>query len=329
MYLKLDGYFLEPETAASIQLFNGTFDKSENVITRDRMLDVSLVGKGKRTRIDTTAWTEDDAITILNFTTGAPGTWVAGVSTAPRDFAQTAEAFTRYLKHDGVLDVLEEREKAGTADQDVVERYSKHVKTIFQVGDQTSSDWRTELGYPIEFIPLGNPYTLQPGDVLPVRLLWQGEPLANQIVYAASATATHTHADRSEHEHGAEEDHTHTEGTMLRTDDNGNFLVELTNDGTWYLRTIYLVESPEAEITHESNWATLTFSVPHGHSHGTDGHSHADGNSHSHDHGDGHEHSHDEAHDHEESGIPAYVYWLGSLAIITGLFFYFNRSEQE
>lgn len=327
MYLKLDGYFLEPDTPATIKLFNGTFDKSDNVITRDRMLDVSIVGVGERTRIDTTAWTEEDAVTLLNFTTGAPGTWVAGVSTASRDFAQTAEAFTSYLKHDGVLDVLEERERTNTSDQDVIERYSKHVKTIFQVGEQTSDDWKTELGYPIEFIPLGNPYALQPGDVLPVRLLWRGEPLANQIVYVAAASAPHTHADGEEHEHDAEEDHTHTAGTMLRTDTNGNLLVELTSDGTWYLRTIYLVESPEPEITHESNWATLTFSVPHGHAHTGDGHTHADGSNHSHDHGDGNAHSHEGEHQHDEPGVPAYVYWLGSLAIITGLFFYFNRKE--
>ena len=31
MFLKLDNYFLEPNTQATIQLFNGTFEKSENV----------------------------------------------------------------------------------------------------------------------------------------------------------------------------------------------------------------------------------------------------------------------------------------------------------
>ena len=329
MFLKLDGYFLEPNTKATIQLFNGTFDKSDNVITRDRMLDVSLVGNGERTRVDTTAWTEDDAVTLLNFTTGAPGTWVAGVSTAPRDFAQTAEAFNRYLEHDGVLDVLEYRKKTNTLDQPVVERYSKHVKTIFQVGEKTTGDWRTELGYPIEFIPLGNPYVLNAGDALPVKLLWQGKPLANQIVYAASDQSghSHSHAAGEEHEHDAEEDHAHTEGTMLRTDANGNMIVELNNAGTWYLRTIYLVESQEDSLTHESNWATLTFGVTGGQSLADGSHTHADGSSHSHDHGDGQSHSHEGDHDHEGAGLPAYVYWLVSLAVIVGLFLWFNRQE--
>lgn len=49
MFLKFDSYFLQPNTDTTIQLFNGTFAKSENVITRNRMIDVSLVGNGDRT----------------------------------------------------------------------------------------------------------------------------------------------------------------------------------------------------------------------------------------------------------------------------------------
>jgi len=52
MYLKLDTYFLQPNTSARIQLFNGTFDNSDNAIARDRMADVSLVGNGTRTAVD-------------------------------------------------------------------------------------------------------------------------------------------------------------------------------------------------------------------------------------------------------------------------------------
>ncbi|MEO0875726.1 MAG: DUF4198 domain-containing protein, partial [Bacteroidota bacterium] len=36
--------------------------------------------------------------------------------------------------------------------------------------------WQTVLGYPIEFVPLNNPYHLHAGEALNARLLWQGEP---------------------------------------------------------------------------------------------------------------------------------------------------------
>ena len=48
MFLKFDSFLLEPNKAASLHLYNGTFDRSDNYITRDRMLDVSMVGNGQR-----------------------------------------------------------------------------------------------------------------------------------------------------------------------------------------------------------------------------------------------------------------------------------------
>ena len=275
MYLKLDSYFLEPNTRAAIQLFNGTFKKSENVITRDRMLDVSLVGNGERRAADESQWSEKDSITILNFTTGAPGTWVAGVSTGPRNIEMSGADFNSYLEHDGILDMLGWRRENKAMDQPAVEKYSKHVKTIFQVGDKTSEDWKTVLGYPIEFVPLENPYDLHPGHTLSVQLLFQGEPLAHELVYVrldadgSESTSDHTHAEGGEHEHteASADDHTHTEGTQLRTNAQGIAKVFLPAKGTWYLRTIHLVHSEEEGLTHESNWATLSFAIGEGHSH--------------------------------------------------------------
>ena len=133
MFLKMDNYFLDPNTNAAIQLFNGTFEKSENVIDRNRMLDMSLVGNGQRIQVDSAQWTEKDSITFLNFKTGGPGTWVAGVSTAAKNIALDAKSFNDYLEHDGVVDMLEWRKENNALDHDAVEKYSKHVKTIFQV----------------------------------------------------------------------------------------------------------------------------------------------------------------------------------------------------
>ena len=104
---------------------------------------------------------------------------------------------------------------------------------------------------------------------------------------------------------------------QLRTDASGMLAVPVTHDGVWHMRTIHLVTTDGAPgLTHESNWATLTFEVAHAHAHGHD---------HDHTHG-AHSHTHDEGHDHDH-GIPSYVYWLGSLLVIGGLFAYFNRGD--
>ncbi|WP_245224716.1 DUF4198 domain-containing protein [Pseudozobellia sp. WGM2] len=362
MYLKMDTYFVDANQQATIHLYNGTFDKSENVIDRDRMLDASLTGNGERYKITDDQWSEKDSITILSFKTGDSGTWVAGVSTKPRSIEMKADAFNKYLEHDGVLDMLEWRQENKALDKDAVEQYSKHVKTIFQVGDKTSDDWNANLGYPIEFIPMSNPYDKHTGDDLKVKLLLKGEPLTNQLVYADykptenghthgdsiehshadqaqghsheeeehshSATAkehSHSHEKSDEAEHGHSHDHDkaaehshdhdennveshqHTSGQQLRTDENGVLTMNLKADGIWYLRTIHLAPSEEEGLTHESNWATLTFEVVHGHSHeaGAEGHVHE-----------------------EEDGFPSYLFWIGSLLILGGLFFWFNKKKE-
>ena len=324
MYLKLDTYFLKPNTVSSIKLFNGTFEKSDNVITRNRMIDVSLVGNGNRLSVDTTQWSEVEGMTILNFNTGEEGTWVAGVSTLPRNIEMKAEAFNGYLEHDGVLDMLEWRKNNNALDQDAVEKYSKHVKTIFQVGDKLSDDWKANLGYPIEFIPLSNPYDIHTGHDLQVQLLWQGKPLSNQLVYVGFKEGAYTHGDGHSHSHEHGDSHTHTHEhdseddhhhdlTQFRTDAEGKFSFKISHQGVWYLRTIYLTASEETGLTHESNWATLTFEVGEGHSHSHDA---------------AHNHHH---HHHDEEGIfglPSYAYWIASLALIFVLFFWFNSKQK-
>jgi uncharacterized GH25 family protein len=307
MFLKLDNYFLKPNTSAIIKLYNGTFDKSENVITRNRMIDVSLTGNGIKTQVDTSQWSEKDSMTILSFETGDAGTWVAGVSTRPRNIEMAAKDFNEYLEHDGVLDMLKWRKENDALDDDAIEKYSKHVKTIFQVGDKTSSDWQTELGYPIEFVPQSNPYEAKKGDEIKIKLIWQGKPLSNQLVYIGTAVPTHNHDHDSDanhshdHDNDAEKSHHHHSTNQLRTDGNGILNLKLNKEGVWHLRTIHLVQSKEEGLTHESNWATLTFELGHGHIH--------------------------EAHEHASTGIPSYVYWVGSLVLLIGLFLWFNRKN--
>ncbi|MEL6303670.1 MAG: DUF4198 domain-containing protein [Bacteroidota bacterium] len=344
LYLKLETYLLQPNQQATLSLYNGTFEKSENIITRDRMLDASFVALGKRASIETNAWQDQDStITQLTFNTGEAGTYVAGVSTKARNIELTADKFNDYLEHDGVLDMLKARKENNLLDQDAIESYQKHVKAIYQVGDTKTDDWKTVLGYPIEFIPQANPYEKYSGDSLTVKLLLDGKPLSNQLVYADHIPTSHTHKhedhehhhDGHEHSHqhdekghshdhdgdshshedgehhhqddSAETDgHTHTNGQQLRTNDDGMVSVQLPEDGIYYLRTIHMVSlSDDEELTHQSKWATLTFEVTH--AHGAD--------THTHDH-----------HDHEE-GFHTWVFVLGSALIIGVLFILFRKKN--
>lgn len=129
-----------------------------------------------------------------------------------------------------------------------------------------------------------------------VKLLFQGEPLANQLVYVGS-DAAHDHSHDHDHADGADHDHSHGT-TQLRTDANGQLKMKVTEAGEWYLRTINLVLSEEEGLTHESNWATLTFEVQ-----------------------EEMEQSIEEvAVEKPTSGLPTYVYLIGGLVMFLLLF---------
>ncbi len=341
LYIKMDSYFLAPNQEATISLYNGTFERSENLITRDRMLDASLVSHGERKAISPEQWYDQDStITQLSFSATKEGTYVAGVSTKARNIELEAEKFNSYLEHDGVLDMLEYRSNNDLLEQDAVESYQKHVKAIYQVGELKTSDWSTVLGYPIEFVPQTNPYESFSGESLSVQLLLDGKPLPNQLVYAdfistsgghshtddqhEHAGETHSHQHQHEHEehshkHEHDEDdhqhshqsaeaaHSHTSGQQLRTDAQGLVNIELPEDGIYYVRTIHMLSLTDSdELTHQSKWATLTFEVTH--QHGSSKHTHDD-------------HEHD-----LEDGIPTWGFVLVSLLII-GLLFMAFRSK--
>ena len=172
MFLVLPDHDFPEGSPITVALYNGTFDKSENTIDRERMIDVRVIdGKNQGTHPSTSQWREEGTVTYLDFQSGSPGTYVVGVSTAPRMIELTAEEFNEYLEHDGVLDVLEARRRDETADRGANERYAKHVKTILQVGETTTDSFAHRLGYPIEIVPLANPGTVGAGQTREVLVL--------------------------------------------------------------------------------------------------------------------------------------------------------------
>jgi hypothetical protein len=255
LYIKLDSYFLDPNTSVTVPILNGTFDLSENSITRDRVPDISVVSPAGRVHIDTTQWLAEGDTTFLTFETGEEGTYVIGASTRPRDLGLAAADFNEYLEHDGIPDVLEARRQNNELEVDVWERYSKHVKAVVQVGDEVTkqkSKWQfwkkqveltymTVLGYPAEIVLLGNPYAITVGDSLQVRCLVDGNPVDNQLVVAG--------------QEGGE--------NMMetRTDPEGVATLQLGAAGKWFVRFINMVPSSVEDISYESKWATLTFEL--------------------------------------------------------------------
>ncbi len=256
LYIKLDNYFVDPNSSVRIPVLNGVFDLSENSITWDRVLDISLVTPSGREHLDTTAWLAEGDTTFVTAQTGEPGTYVVGASTHPNELDMSGEDFNTYLEHDGIPDVLAARRQNSELDKGVRERYAKHVKAVFQVGDKRDKPaswwqfWRGEpgylmvLGYPAEIVPLVNPYSLATGDEIAVRCLVDGEPVANQLVTAGGETESGVIEERSG-----------------RTDADGVVRFTVDASGTWYIKFINMVPVADEAVDYESKWATLTFAI--------------------------------------------------------------------
>jgi hypothetical protein len=84
--------------------------------------------------------------------------------------------FDDYLKVEGLTLALEQRERLHQVDRDGSENYSRHAKSIVQVGapDAASQMQVTRpLGLPLEIIPEENPYARPQPAALPLRVpLW-------------------------------------------------------------------------------------------------------------------------------------------------------------
>ena len=82
-----------------------------------------------------------------------------------------AQAFHDYLKEDGLENIIDIRQKAGTENAPAKEFYTRFAKLLVQVGNRTDDTFKKRLGYRVEIIPQQNPYALKTGDYLQCLVL--------------------------------------------------------------------------------------------------------------------------------------------------------------
>lgn len=247
LFLKPNAFFIAPHDTVRVTVLNGTFSSSEGSVTRDRLIDLAIVGPDGRTKGDTTTWTGKGKTSHWAPRVGAGGTYVLGASLRPRIIALAAKQFNEYLASDGLPDILAARKTAGELGKASRERYSKHVKAIVQSGDAHTASYGTVLGYPAEIVPLDNPYAVGKG-TLRVRALVDGAPMAAQVVIAGGRSPTGARLSEQ----------------TVRTDAHGVANIAVNAPGVWYVKFIRMVRVPASakdSVDYESKWATMTFAV--------------------------------------------------------------------
>ncbi|MGI8641356.1 MAG: DUF4198 domain-containing protein [Pyrinomonadaceae bacterium] len=246
LFLKLDSFFIAVNEKVSVKILNGSFQSSEGAITFARLKDVSLVSpSGTRTNPKEADFTKEEMTSFLNLQPTEAGNYVVGLSTMEREIDLKAKDFNEYLTEDGIPDTLAERKRKKQLTKDVRERYSKHVKTIFQVGGKQTDNYKTALGYPVEIVPQTNPYALKTGNTFEFLCMKDGKPLANQFVMTGREGS----------------DGKLIIGENIRTDKKGVAKIKLNGAGKWYVKFINMTRLTDPKINYESKWATLTFEL--------------------------------------------------------------------
>ncbi|HKP38096.1 MAG TPA: DUF4198 domain-containing protein [Pyrinomonadaceae bacterium] len=245
LFLKLDSYFLRPNSKATVKVLNGTFKESDGAVARDRVVNLSLLGPSlSPSSGDSVVWRAEEKMSVMEFQTAAPGTYVIGISTKTRENTRTGAEFNKFLEEDGMPDVLEARRKNNELEKGATQRYSKYVRAIFQVGDTLSDDYKKSLNHPIELVPQKNPYSLKTGNTIPVLCLLNGRPLSNQFLTA-----------------GWEPKDGKLNSVSVRTDEKGIAHFKLVAPGKWFVKTINMEKVTVPGLDYESKWATLTFEI--------------------------------------------------------------------
>ncbi len=175
----------------------------------------------------------------------APGTHMLVLETSHAQSTLPGPRFTAYLKDEGLTPALAVRRRDRSEGQPGREIYSRRAKSIVQVGPASNKPqpWVTRpLGLTLEIVPEVNPYAVGADGVLPVRVFYQGKPLAGATVKLNNLAADARPV------------------VSYRTDANGRAVFKTPRKGAWQLNVLWtrpIAGNPDADF--DTTFSSLTF----------------------------------------------------------------------
>ncbi|HXG69276.1 MAG TPA: DUF4198 domain-containing protein [Gemmatimonadaceae bacterium] len=173
-----------------------------------------------------------------------PGLVVVGYRSRHSRVEQTPDAFDAYLAEEGLDRILAVRAARKPTAGTIPELFSRCAKTLLLTGPADPSSRDRALGFTLELVSDRNPYTMRPGDDLPLRLLYEGRPLEGALVVAMNKQDP-------------------AAKLRARSNRDGRVSLRLPRDGAWLVKAVHMIPwSSSADAEWESFWASLTFELP-------------------------------------------------------------------
>ncbi len=175
------------------------------------------------------------------FTVSRPGPYIVAYrSTLFTVTFDTLTEFEQYLEKEGLERVKTLHAYGAPKGKVIRENYSRSAKSLVIVGKPGAAADRV-LGLRLELIAEKNPYTTSR---VPLRLLYEGKPLADALVVAFNKAEP-------------------LKKLKARTDKEGRVQLDFSRRGTWLVTSVHMFPAPpKTNADWESVWASLTFERP-------------------------------------------------------------------
>lgn len=153
-----------------------------------------------------------------------------------------AEKFNEYLAEDGLENVLDHRTKNNELKKPGKEYYQRCAKTIIQVGNKTSNNYKKETGMVLDIIPKENPYTRAKDGDFKVMILFHQKPLKNAMVKVWHRLKNKITTQN------------------LYTDEEGEVKFFMGTLGAWMVSTVQMEPiQDDSKADWQSYWGSLTW----------------------------------------------------------------------
>ncbi len=171
----------------------------------------------------------------------SPGLLVVGYHSTPSVVDLTADKFNQYLREEGLDAIAADRATRRTTDRGARDTFIRCAKALVLAGAPTTAQADRVLGLPLELVAERNPYALGASSDLPVRLTYEGRPMAGVLVVALNKLNP-------------------AERQSARTDREGRVRFRIVAGGTWLIKAVHLMpDAAGSDTAFTSYWASLTF----------------------------------------------------------------------
>ncbi|MCP9493582.1 MAG: DUF4198 domain-containing protein [Pyrinomonadaceae bacterium MAG19_C2-C3] len=243
-WLEPDKFFIEKPSsnlvALRLHLGDHFTSEVERPTQRERAVSFDLFSRHNQSSLLSNV--PDGTMPVANLSFEQAGTYLVTLERTPARNALDGEKFTTYLREEGLNDIIALRRKSGEATKEGREEYRRYLKTLIQVGKHFDDFHDKPIGFKLEITLRHNPYRMRAGDKLPVRVTFDGAPLAGVQVAAYNRQL---------------------KPLTAKTNMRGEAVFALTKGGAWLVRLVYMRRCANCAdgFEWESFWGSYSFAV--------------------------------------------------------------------